>query len=362
MVRKKELFYIFFVFTALSVLRCFYCANNILGFILSFIFLSFSLICPGIFLYRFFSSKSKKINVGVFSVSILILGTAWNSFIILVLSCFFKFSLPTLLVINSLLISTLFFISFRKKIFITPPDKLDYFALIFIVIAVFLFFRPMPRINGGRDPGVYFGTAMNIANHRTLIFKEHSIPEFSKKFYDNNLLYNYDRSGGTGMYLPGFYLIDHKEGKIAPQFFHLYSSFIALPFALFGIKFALYSTCFLAWLSVLAIYYCVKNIFGGKTALFSIIIFIFSVHNVWYARYPNSEIMVQLFFFASIFFFSQSQNFRQYLLSGLILGLTFFARIDSLLLVGSLMVTAFLPTVKPRLIKSAGIFIITALI
>ena len=359
MINQKKTFLLFLIGTSLSTARCFCQQDNIITFFLGFAYLSFSLIAPGTAIYYFFKLQHKKATPGSVITSIAVLGTAWNSFVILLLACVFKFSLPVLLIINIILTAPIFFIP-TKKISFTRPRKLDYLILIFLITAVFLFFRPMPRINGGRDPGVYFGTAMNIAKRGTLIFSEKSVPIFAEKYYSRNLLYNYETTNGTGMYLPGFYLLDHKQGKIAPQFFHLYSSFIALIFALMGMKLALYSTCFLALLSVMVIYYLLKIVFPGKTALFSIIIIIFSAHNVWYARYPNSEIIVQLLFFASILFFVQSDKLRQYLLSGLLLGLTFFARIDSLLLAGSLMGAGVLVSIKPKLIKSVGTTVITA--
>ena len=361
MIKNKKLVLIFLCSIALSIIRCFYTEDNILNFILSFVYLSFTITGSGATIYLLFISDDKKTDTWLFWAYILTFGTVFNSFTILLLACLFKFSLSILLIINIVFTSLIFLLP-QKKISFRTLRKHDYLTLFFIIIAIFLFCRPMPRINGGRDPGVYFGTAMNIAKQGTLIFTEKSIPFFPEKYYTKNLLYIYEKSNKTGMYLPGFYMTDHKHGKIAPQFFHLYSAFIALIFALLGLKPALYATCFLALLSVLMFYCLLKNIFNEKTALLSLIIFVFSTHNVWYARYLNSEIMVQLLFFSSILLFALSEKSKQYLLSGLLLGLTFFARIDSLLFVGSLMVMGLILAVRPKLLKSLGITVSAALI
>jgi len=313
-------------------------------------------LCVGYSVIRIFSS-SKKTDAGCFDcieliVLSVVVGLVLNAFVILLLSCFGMLSLKNLFVFHA---AAIVFGIFSGNVSGCRPSKGTVSALLLAVIAAGLFFRPVPDIIGGRDPGVYFSTGVNIARTGSLFIKDTSFKHIDKSFYDRNFLYDYE----ARMFLPGFYLTDYKKGIITPQFYHLYSSVIALFYELGGLKFALYATPFIGLLSILSVFFFLKNFVDEKLGLIVIGMLILTISQVWYSRYLNSEIMVELCCFSAVWLFLKAKKSFSGLfsLAGLVFGLVFFARIDSVLFLPCLLVLSFWILLNPEKIKSTGLFV-----
>lgn len=131
---------------------------------------------PGYITYN--TLVKEKLNLGFFEVvypqilaSILISG--WIGLILAELGYFSLLNLLFLLIILSV------FLLWKKKIKFTiksyPKPKLNREPLLLIVIlliAIGLFFHPYEWIKGGRDPGVYVNTGVNIAKTGSIIIHD----------------------------------------------------------------------------------------------------------------------------------------------------------------------------------------------
>jgi hypothetical protein len=206
------------------------------------------------------------------------------------------------------------------------------FILIFILaIAAYLFFQPHELILGGRDPGVYINTGINIAktgsifvqNKALALLSDQNKKEFAQHFNEN--------------FMMGFYLEDLQKARITPQFLHLFSLWYALFYSLFGIKYCLYMPPFFALLSIWAVFlFCRKSFKSEIIALTASGLLAINIIQIWFARFADSEIMAQFLLFAGLTLFSifmEEENKIAGIVAGLSVGLLFLLKIDLILII-----------------------------
>ncbi|HET7157450.1 MAG TPA: hypothetical protein VFI62_00545, partial [Burkholderiales bacterium] len=112
-----------------------------------------------------------------------------------------------------------------------------------------------------------------------------------------------DRFTVDTLRMPAFYVYDKPAALVLPQHYSLYPVWIALMHALFGIWGALYATPLLALLSVFAVYFFARRAFSQGAALAGLLLLVLCPVTIWFARYPVSEVITGLLFFAGAFAF-----------------------------------------------------------
>jgi hypothetical protein len=223
---------------------------------------------------------------------------------------------------------------FKLKPLGLQAPKLSYslFTLLFILaIGAYLFFQPHELILGGRDPGVYINTGINIAktgsifvqNKALALLNEQNKREFAQHFNAN--------------FMMGFYLADLHKARITPQFLHLFSLWYAIFYSLFGLSYCLYMPPFFALLSLWAVFLFCQEAFHSKIiALVAAGLLCINIIQIWFARFADSEIMAQFLLFAGLTLFSafmEKSSKIEGLLAGLSLGLLFLLKIDLFLII-----------------------------
>lgn len=173
--------------------------------------------------------------------------------------------------------------------------KFDYDILaiiILIVIAVVSFFHPAEYIFGNADAGVYVNTGVNIAKTGSIIIHDNLLKNESVNFYESFVMQSrFEEVHYTpwGKF-PGFYVSDSDRGIVIPQFFHLYPSWIAIFYSIFGLKNGLYLTPLFGLLGILSIYFAGKTLFNRKIG--------FLQHYSWrltFYRYGSPVTLLQRF-------------------------------------------------------------------
>ena len=132
----------------------------------------------------------------------------------------------------------------------------------------------------------------------------------------------------------GFRLMDPEAGVTVGQFPHLFPASIAVGYGLDGLSGARHATPFWAILGVLAVYFAGARLFNRLTAVAAAGLLALNVVTVWFARYPNAEVVMQTFLFAALL-----ANARAHVdgdrffapVAGLLLGLLLFLRFDAVL-------------------------------
>jgi 4-amino-4-deoxy-L-arabinose transferase-like glycosyltransferase len=219
--------------------------------------------------------------------------------------------------------------------------KTTYALIVILLLALALFFHPSPWIFGGRDPGVYVNTGVNIANTGAIITIDPFLGNMNN--HTQNLFYQIEKNPAVlrtikyqGIQFPGFYITNAQTGEVIPQFFHLWPVWIALFYSIFGLETALYITPVFALFSVLSIFLVGKHLYNTSAGLIAGLILIVNFAQIWYARYPTSEIFTMFIIFSGIFaFLIYIRNNSPFYscLAAICFGELLLTRIDSVLIV-----------------------------
>jgi uncharacterized membrane protein len=300
---------------------------------------------PGYITYNAFVKE--KFNLDFSEVVFLqiltsILISGWIALTLAELGYFSLFNLLIPLIVFSVVLGWKYKVKFRLESFPKPELNYKSIALVAILLIAFtLFFHPYPWILGGRDPGVYVNTGVNIANTGSIIIHDPLLAScmdetMQKAFYQivscpevlNKIKYE-------GIQFLGFYITDKTTGEITPPFFYLWTTWIAIFYSLFELEIGLYVTSFFALLSILSIFFSGKTLFNKNVGLIASLILALNFAQIWYARYPTTEVFTQLLIFSGIatfILFNRTSNNYFGVISALCFGESFLIRIDTVYL------------------------------
>jgi hypothetical protein len=172
-----------------------------------------------------------------------------------------------------------------------------------------LFFPPDEWILGALDPGAYVNTGAIIARTGTILAPDPFLASLAPAIRDG-LLPAVPATRLPGLYrialrfngfVPsGFYLpTDH----IVPHGFHFYPTVLAFGYALGGIWPELYVTPVLAVAGLVAGFLLWRRLFGVRVATIATSLLAVCSAEVWFARYPDAEMLAQLLLFGGLFAF-----------------------------------------------------------
>ncbi len=253
---------------------------------------------PGYCLARLFPPKARNFELVFFEIAISILLTGLIAFVLAHLAMF------SLIHLYALLGATCLISCLVKRPSLKFNSKKILTILIFAAIASSAaFLKPTEAFHGGLDPGVYLSTGVNIAKTGAILISSPVI----KEIHDSNLTGFYQLNeiplwGYYGYELPGFYITNPEKGTVTPQFYHMYSVWIAIFYSLFGLKGTLFVAPFFSLLSIVTIFLFVKKTFTIDIAILSTALIAISFAQVWYSLTTNSEILMQFYLFLTLYF------------------------------------------------------------
>lgn len=298
--------------------------------------LSFIFFIPGYMIFNILN-KEKLENIYLDCSEIIflqILGSILISgWIGLVLAEFGYFSLFNLLILL-IVICWILVWKYKTKIYLSFPNpKLDYMSILFITIlitSIILFFHPFEWIAGGGDPGIYINTGINIAKTGSIIIYNDTT------FIDipSSMVSTFYRYSLISMPFAGLFF-DRTTNEIFPQFYHLYPTWIAIFYSIFGLKYGLFITPLFGILGVVSIYFTGKRFFNNNVGIIASTLLIISLPQIWYSRYPTTEVMAQFLIFGGLYsfiIFKRTLNPYIGIISAICFGEALLTRIDSVLL------------------------------
>jgi hypothetical protein len=205
--------------------------------------------------------------------------------------------------------------------------------LALLALAVLRFFPTSEYIIGGKDPGVYVNEGVQIAQRGALAAPDPvvaSVPNFARDLFFPSE-HRTDYYSGRFM---GFFIQEPEQGRVIGQFPHLFPASIAIGYGLDGLTGARQATDLWAVLGVLAVYFAGARFTGRAAAGAAAALLTLNVVQVWFARYPNAEVVMQPLLFAALL-----ANARAHLdddtffapIAGALLGLLLFLRFDAVL-------------------------------
>lgn len=196
-----------------------------------------------------------------------------------------------------------------------------------LVLAAVLFVQPFDYIIGGLDSGVYVNTGINLAKTGSIIIHDRGIAGISSSEAD--LFFQ------PGAVFPGFTIADPASGTVQPHGFHLFPVWIATLYSVGGIKAGLLATPLFGLLGVLGLYFVGRRLFSVPVGLLASFLLAISVGQIWFSRFPVSEVMVQFLLLSGCYLFTLSVDNRSRflgLLAGASLGMAHLVKIELILL------------------------------
>ncbi len=214
-----------------------------------------------------------------------------------------------------------------------------------LAAAGWLFFRPHEYVAGAADAGVYLSQGANIVRTGGIVYQDATLAQLDPALYPA-FLRALPPSDAMPYYLfPGFYVAGEPAGQIVPQFYPLHPVWQAVAYALGGIRAELLITPLWALLGSLAVYLTARQAWGRRAGCLALFGLSACALQIWFARYPTSEMLTQYLFWACAWAFGVWICGREprrlwAAAAGLALGEVFLTRIDLYFLLAAVPLTA----------------------
>lgn len=172
-----------------------------------------------------------------------------------------------------------------------------------LAIALFGAWRFLPTseyIIGGKDPGVYVNEGIQIGQRGAIAIEDPvvaAVPPFARDLFfpaDTNKDYY------LSVRFMGFYVRDPDRGVVIGQFQHAFPASVAIGYGIDGLTGARRAVAFWGVLGLLSVYFAGTRLFGRPAAAAAAILLALNVVQVWFARYPNIEMLLQTLLFAAL--------------------------------------------------------------
>lgn len=182
-----------------------------------------------------------------------------------------------------------------------------------LALGAALFFPPDEWILGAADPGVYVSAGAIIARTGGIVFRSPELAGLDPAV--SRVLVSLPVASSPPGRLPGFYLsfltfrgllpagLVFSGDRVVPHAFHLYPAILAFGYAIAGIRAELLVTPLLALFGVASLYLFARRLIGTGTATIAASFLAISPAEVWFARFPAAEVLVQVLLFGGFFAF-----------------------------------------------------------
>ncbi len=299
----------------------------------------------------------------------ILISLVWTTFAALVIGAVGHYSLRHLLLVNGA-VCLLVFITWRRRLVYHPaPKPIGWSAAgpaLIVALGLWLYFPASEYVVGGKDPGVYFNQGIQIAQRGSLAIPDRTIADVPERFRDLFLLGGTAGGLNEGLRFMGFFVTDRDRGAVVGQFPQGFPVWIAVGYGLDGLSGARAATGAWAIVGLLAAYMLFARLLGPLPAAAGTALLAVNVVQVWFARYPNSEVMQQALVAAALLALARAYRDGDRVfdvLAALMLGLLVFVRFDSVLVlaaIGGGLVVLAADGVRPRLAFAIPLAIVLA--
>lgn len=222
--------------------------------------------------------------------------------------------------------------------------------VVLVAISVWRFFPSSEYVIGGKDPGVYVNEGIQIAQRGALVVPDPvvaSVPPFARDLF----FPSHQRAEYYSIRFMGFFIRDPGAGEVVGQFPHLFPASIAIGYGVDGLSGARRTVGVWAMLGVIAVYFAGVRVVGRAAAAAAAGLLALNVVQVWFSRYPNSEVVMQALLFAALLANARAQVERMSFfapISAALLVLLVFLRFDAVLAVAAVLGAVALSGFKGR--------------
>ena len=275
------------------------------------------------------------------------LSVAWSLSVVLALAALGQYRFDRLLVINVVFTLAMLLAGGRRLGYAGTAKRPTWtiaLPVILIGLGAWRFFPVSEYIIGGKDPGAYVNEGIQIAQRGTLVITDHAVaavPPFSRDlFFSSEYREEYYSAG-----FMGFFIQDPSSGRVVGQFPHLFPASMAMGYGLHGLTGAREAVAWWALLGLLGVYFAGARLIGPRGAFAAVTLLSLHVAQVWFARYPNSDIVLQAGVFAALLAFARAHQDDDAFfgpVAAWVIGLQLFSRSEALMPVAIMAGTAIL--------------------
>ncbi|HVQ42510.1 MAG TPA: hypothetical protein VMS54_09895, partial [Vicinamibacterales bacterium] len=268
-----------------------------------------------------------------------LISVCWSVAVTLALAAASAYSLPRLLVIN-VAMSVVMMLAYRSRLKFgdTAPriGTAAVFPLLLLALCGWRFFPAAEYVIGGKDPGVYINEGISIHRTGTILRRDEAVaavPADARELFFRF----HGREEYYGIRFMGVNVMDPATGAVMPGFPHLFPASIALGYGVAGLRGATSTVAVWSVLGVLAVFFVGTRLMGRWAAFLGCVLLILNVAETWYARYPNTEVLMQVLLFAGVLAYSYSEEGDGRFFAGVAGGacaLLMFLRFDAVVALG----------------------------
>jgi hypothetical protein len=268
-----------------------------------------------------------------------LLSVAWSCGATLALAALRAYSFPRLLMVN---VGAVVFVAaaarFELRWRASAPLSLHALLPVAVVLAgLWMYLPPSEYVMGGKDPGTYMNQGVQIAQRGSLVIEDPVVasvpPPFRDLFFPSHQNPTY-----YGLRFMGFFIQDPGSGAVVGQFPHLFPASIAIGYGLNGLSGARQAVVAWTLLGLVAWYYLGARLLGRTPAAVATALLAINVITVWFARYPNAEVVMLALLGAALLATARATIDGDPFfapLGGVLLGLLLFLRVDAVLAVAA---------------------------
>jgi hypothetical protein len=244
------------------------------------------------------------------------------------------------------------------------PQRTAVFPAALIALGAWMFFAAPASewVLGGRDPGVYMNSGIQIAQRQSLVTADRTVADVPAPMRD---LF-FPHTGFATHYgdrFMGFHLRDPNAGTVTGQFPQGFPVWIAIAYGVDGVTGARRVVAWWAILGVLAVYFAATRLIGPLPAAAAAGLLTVHVIQTWYARYPNSEVVTQALLFAALLAHAYAHEEDDAFfgpVAASLLGLALFTRFPVIIAIGAAVTASLLAHVSGHRTRAGFLATLTA--
>lgn len=270
----------------------------------------------------------------------IVISVALSISIVLALAALGRYSFERLLAADLGIVAALALAArFRLRLHAPAPTPASLVVLGLIALGAWRFFPPAEFVTGGKDPGAYVNEGILIAQRGTLVYDDPtvaSVPPFARDLF----FPSHNHPDYYGMRFMGFFLQDPESGAVIGQFPHVFPASVAMGYGIDGLTGARRTVGAWAVLGLIAVYLAGSRVIGRTAAAAAAALLALNVVEVWFGRYPNTEVAMQALLFAGLLANARAHVDGQGFfapVAGMLLGLLLFLRFDAVLAIGAVL-------------------------
>ena len=231
-----------------------------------------------------------------------VLSVSWSLTVTLLLASLGHYQFGTLLAINATVSIVLALWGRRRLAYRGTAKRLTASAFLPLVIiaTAWWMYRPTSEfIVGGKDPGAYMNEGIQIAQRGAYLVVDPvvaSVPQAARDLF----FPFYGTSDYYSLRFMGFFVKDPGAGTVVGQFPHLFPASIAIGYGLNGLTGARDTVVWWTLLGFAGVYLLGARLFGRGPAFAATALLAVNVVVVWFARYPNAEVVMMALLSAAL--------------------------------------------------------------